>query len=228
MRVVRDARQEVYGIEESGLSSGEGLIERIRDPDDEEDEGGTKGTRLLVIETEMATVMAACSREGTKLPGILRQAWGGERLSTLNRKRIVASSSHIAIIGHIIPRSSGPSSGSPTWPAAPGTGTSRCTSSAGGCSRCPGFDENRTGTAHQGSSARRSTGRGAAGPSPSTRGAELWRGQLYGEFTEFDEDTAAADFVQRAAPYCRRLAALYAALDGRGKPTPGPGCRRRT
>src|ERR1019366_6589182 len=97
MQVAREARGDVYGITEGGLSSGEGLIERIRDSDDEDDTGGTEDKRLLVIETEMATVMAACAREGTKLPGILRQAWAGERLSSLNRKRIVASYSHIAI-----------------------------------------------------------------------------------------------------------------------------------
>ncbi len=106
MRVVRKAHSEVYDITESGLSSGEGLIERIRDRDleDEDDQGGTEDKRLLVIETEMAMVMAACAREGTKLPGMLRQAWDGERLASLNRKRIVASHSHVAIIGHITPR----------------------------------------------------------------------------------------------------------------------------
>ena len=217
MRVIRDARQEVYGLEEGGLSSGEGLIERIRDPEDEEDAGGTPDKRLLVIETEMATVMAACAREGTKLPGILRQAWGGERLSTLNRKRVAASWSHIAIIGHISPREF--------------RAKLRDSDMAGGTwnrylpfyverrKLLPlprGLDEDTELPALSKTlgeaidSARRcrsiTLDEGAAG---------LWTGQLYREFTDFDEDTPAADFVQRAAPYCRRIAALHAALDGR-------------
>jgi len=49
-RVVREANPEVYGIEESGLSSGEGLVERIRDPDDEEDQGGTMDKRPRGVE----------------------------------------------------------------------------------------------------------------------------------------------------------------------------------
>jgi len=217
-RVVREANPEVYGIEESGLSSGEGLVERIRDPDDEEDQGGTMDKRLLVVETEMATVMAACGREGSKLPGILRQAWDGDRLSLLNRKRIVASQSHIAIIGHITPREfraklrdSDMAGG--TWnrylplyverrkllPLPAGLDAAELTA----LSKSLGAAIER---------ARRCTA-----VTLDRDAAELWQSQLYREFTEFDEDTSAADFVQRAAPYCRRIAALFAALDGRGQ-----------
>jgi hypothetical protein len=216
-RIVRAAVSEVRDIEESGLSSGEGLIERIRDTMDPEDEGGTMDKRLLVIETEMAMVMAACVREGTKLPGILRQAWEGDRLSILNRKKTVASYSHIAIIGHITPREF----------------RSRLRESdlAGGTWNryLPLYVERRkllplpaglneddlvTLTKEFGEAIHRAMQRGRINLTPDA--ADLWRSELYEEFTEFDEDTAAADFVQRAAPYCRRLAALYAALDGRG------------
>lgn len=215
-RVVRLAKTEVNDIIEGGLSSGEGLIERIRDPEDD-DQGGTMDKRLLIIETEMATVMAACSREGTKLPGILRQAWEGDRLTILNRKRIVATLSHVAIIGHITPREF--------------RARLRESDMAGGTwnrylplyverrKLLPlpvGFDATELDTLAKelGVAIDRARSRGSV--TLDDGATDLWRDQLYQEFTEFAEDTASADFVQRAAPYCRRIAALYAALDGRG------------
>src|SRR5512135_2668205 len=87
----------------TGLSPGEGLIERIRDVQDEEDSGGTEDKRLLVIEPEFAQVMARAKREGSTLAAVLRQAWDGGALSVLNRAHLKASGSHVAIIGHITP-----------------------------------------------------------------------------------------------------------------------------
>ncbi len=81
----------------SGLSSGEGLIERIRDED-------TEDKRLLVIEPEFTSVMARSRREGSTLAAVQRQAWDGRALGVLNRKALKASASHIAIIGHITPQ----------------------------------------------------------------------------------------------------------------------------
>ena len=45
----------------------------------------------------------------------------------------------------------------------------------------------------------------------------LWTGELYPEFTgaDDDDDRAFSEFTRRAAPYCLRIAGLYAALDGR-------------
>ena len=85
------------GIAVSGLSSGEGLIERIKD-------GETEDKRLLVTETEFTSVMARSRREGSTLAAVQRQAWDGRALSVLNRKQLKASASHVAIIGHITPR----------------------------------------------------------------------------------------------------------------------------
>jgi hypothetical protein len=43
----------------------------------------------------------------------------------------------------------------------------------------------------------------------------LWA-DLYSELTEADDgDSRADEFTRRAAPYCRRVAALHAVLDGR-------------
>ena len=87
------------GLAVAGLSSGEGLIEQIRDDGPRDDD-----QRLLVTETEFSSVMARSRREGNTLAAISRQAWEGRALSVMNRKQLKASSSHIAIIGHVAPR----------------------------------------------------------------------------------------------------------------------------
>ena len=87
----------------SGLSSGEGLIERVRDGDGGKDEG-VKDKRLLCTETEFGTVMTRAARDGSTLAEVSRQAWNGDPLSVLNRRQYSASSSHIGIIGHIAPK----------------------------------------------------------------------------------------------------------------------------
>jgi hypothetical protein len=216
MRVVREGSEVIAEITESGLSSGEGVIERIRDVRDEEDDGGTEDKRLLVIEPEFVAVMEACRREGNRLPGILREAWGGGRLSSLTKKRVGASRSHIAIIGHITPREF--------------RLKVREADLAGGTYNRflpfyverrkllplpPGFDAEQLTTLAK----RYQTAIARAGWRKEVGLDEdaqtLWCDKLYSEFTELDDDGAVADFIQRAAPYCRRVAGLYAVLDER-------------
>jgi len=86
----------------SGLSSGEGVIEAVRDANAEGDEG-VSDKRLLVVQGEFASVLSVMSREGNTLSSILRCAWDGQRLQTMTRKQTAlrATDSHISIIGHI-------------------------------------------------------------------------------------------------------------------------------
>jgi hypothetical protein len=42
-------------------------------------------------------------RQGSKLPGIFREAWDGDVLSTLNRNPLTATGAHIVVIGHVTP-----------------------------------------------------------------------------------------------------------------------------
>ena len=45
---------------------------------------------------------------------------------------------------------------------------------------------------------------------------KLWSEETYEELTTYDDEAAVyTQFIQRAAPYCRRIAALLCALDGR-------------
>jgi hypothetical protein len=201
----------------SGLSSGEGLIERIRDPKDEDDPGGTDDKRLLVVEPEFATVMSRAKREGSTLAAVLRQAWDGRALTVLNRTALAASASHVAIVGHVTPKEfkarladSEMAGGtynrflpvyverSKKLPIPDGIGEA---SLAALSSRLGAgiFAARQIGRVHldQGATA-------------------LWQNDLYDELTASDdEDEPWTEFTRRAAPYCRRIAALHAVLDGR-------------
>jgi hypothetical protein len=86
---------------ESGMTSGEGVAYAVRDGDGKED-AGIADKRLMVVETEFASVLKNIGREGNILSPMTRQAWDSGNLRTLNKKNPVrASGAHISIIGHI-------------------------------------------------------------------------------------------------------------------------------
>lgn len=91
----------------SGLSSAEGLITQVRDPhgDPESDnyDEGVSDKRLLIIESEFASVLAQGKREGNTLLPLIRQAWDGGTLRTMTVKPKIATEPHIGIVGHITP-----------------------------------------------------------------------------------------------------------------------------
>lgn len=93
-----------------GLSSGEGLINAVRDPVLSEGkdgeitvvDAGEPDKRLLVVESEFAAVLKVMTREGNTLSTIIRQAWDGGRLATLTRNSpLKATDAHISIIAHV-------------------------------------------------------------------------------------------------------------------------------
>jgi hypothetical protein len=68
------AVDETFGVRiESGLSSGEGLIYRVRDSDDN-DADAVPDKRLLVVETELASTLKMLERQGNTLSPVLRSA----------------------------------------------------------------------------------------------------------------------------------------------------------
>lgn len=94
----------------SGLSSGEGLIERVRDghgddPSANDFDEGVLDKRLLVVETEFAAVLARLARSGNTLGPIMRDTWDGRPLQTMNREKskLRADTHHIAVIANITP-----------------------------------------------------------------------------------------------------------------------------
>jgi hypothetical protein len=102
----------------SGASSGEGLIDAVRDAVEEEQPVKEKGKvvgyqtvrtdegaadkRLLVYEPEFARALQVMSREGCTLSTTIRQAWDSPDLRVMTRgSKLRATGSHISIIGHI-------------------------------------------------------------------------------------------------------------------------------
>jgi hypothetical protein len=84
----------------TGLSSGEGLIWAVRDP--QGPDPGAPDKRLLVIEPEFASVLKSTGRELSTLSPTLRSAWDGRPLALLTRTAPArATQAHISIIGHI-------------------------------------------------------------------------------------------------------------------------------
>jgi hypothetical protein len=92
-----------------GLSSGEGLIYAVRDARWERDkkgqlelaDAGETDKRLLVIESEFASVMSVLKREGSTLSSVLRNAWDRGDLGTATRNNpLRASGALISVIGH--------------------------------------------------------------------------------------------------------------------------------
>lgn len=83
----------------SGLSSGEGLIWDVRDPEDGEP---APDKRRLVLESEFAQVLKVLAREGNTLSPVMRNAWDGKTLQTIAKNSPVrAQDAHVSIIGHI-------------------------------------------------------------------------------------------------------------------------------
>jgi hypothetical protein len=93
-----------------GLSSGEGLINAVRDPvhklSKDGDlllvDAGVADKRLLVVEPEYSLVLRVASREGNTLSELLRRAWDGNDLRTLTKNSpLVATGPLITVLGHI-------------------------------------------------------------------------------------------------------------------------------
>jgi hypothetical protein len=94
-----------------GLSSGEGLINEVRDEvkhwDAKEQnwqivDPGVTDKRLLVTEAEFASALSAADRHGNTLSPLIRKAWDGTKLNTLTRNSsLCATNAHISIVGHI-------------------------------------------------------------------------------------------------------------------------------
>jgi len=101
----------VEDCNESGLSSGEGLIWAVRDPiyrtdpktgERRQDDPGIDDKRLFILEAEFAQVLKQCERSGNTLSPTLRLAWETGDLRTLTKNsRTQAKGAHVSIVGHI-------------------------------------------------------------------------------------------------------------------------------
>jgi len=91
----------------SGMSSGEGLIQRVRDSfiiengDSQTLVPGVTDKRLLAMETEFGGVLKVLKRDGNTLSAIIRNAWDSGNISTMTKSPVKTSNAHISILGHI-------------------------------------------------------------------------------------------------------------------------------
>jgi hypothetical protein len=96
-----------------GLSTGEGLVQMVRDPAEEYRpskkqtmvvDPGELDKRTLAIEEEFSRVLKVCGREGNILSEILRQGWQSGDLNVITKGNALrATGAHISIIGHVTP-----------------------------------------------------------------------------------------------------------------------------
>ena len=80
-----------------GLSSAEGLIAEVRD-----DSSPPRDRRLLIVQSEFASVLRVMGRDGNNLSPLLRAAWDSGNLRTLVKNDpLKATGAHISVVGHI-------------------------------------------------------------------------------------------------------------------------------
>jgi hypothetical protein len=103
-----------------GVSSGEGIIFHVRDPikkttpvkekgkftgqyETITEDPGVKDKRLMIVETEFASVLKVMERSGSTVSVVFRHMWDGDNvLSTLTKNSPVrATGAHGSVLGHI-------------------------------------------------------------------------------------------------------------------------------
>jgi hypothetical protein len=110
--VVKEADETWAGDRiKGGLSSGEGLINEVRDERKEWDkkekrfevvDPGVTDKRLMVVEPEFAGLLTVADRHGNTISPLIRRAWDGDKLQTITKSSpLSATGAHISIIGHI-------------------------------------------------------------------------------------------------------------------------------
>ncbi len=90
----------------SGLTSGEGLIYHVRDPQEKRGktpaDEGVADKRLVAYESEFASVLKIIERKDNTLSAIMRDAWDHGHLRTLAKNSPVkATGAHISIVSHV-------------------------------------------------------------------------------------------------------------------------------
>jgi len=217
---LRRADPEFANIVTSGMSSGEGVLESVRDLTDREIEAQepARSNRALFVESEFGATMARAGREGSILFQVLRQLWDGEdRVSCITKTPVVATGAHVSVHAHISPREflrrlSDADEAGGTYNRylicyveharslpLPAPIPAAVVADLG----------DRLGRAL---AAARHVGEVGL----TAEAADVWTYELYDSLIEgMNTDERWADFASRVQPMCRRIAALYAVLDGR-------------
>ena len=82
----------------NGLSTGEGIVNRLRDAED----GTPTDKRLWVVESEFAQALRVMKRTENTLSPVIRNLWDRGEVSILTRQNpLKANGCHVSILGHI-------------------------------------------------------------------------------------------------------------------------------
>ena len=82
------------------LSSGEGLVDAVRDARD--GDPGVEDKRLFLVQSEFGNMLKIMAREGNSLSGVIRDAFDGEDLAPMTKhNKIKSTQPHIVIAGHV-------------------------------------------------------------------------------------------------------------------------------
>lgn len=88
------------GETKGNLSSGEGLVNAVRDK--KGSDPGVRDKRLFLVQSEFGSMLKIKEREGNSLSGVIRDAWDGEDLAPMTKSSpIKATKPHIVIVGHV-------------------------------------------------------------------------------------------------------------------------------
>jgi hypothetical protein len=93
----------------SGIGSGEGLVDAIKDIETKvKDDGtfvivdGTEDKRCIVEATEFGSILKVLKREGNTLSPILRNAWDSDTIRSVTKgSKLAATDPHVSIIAHV-------------------------------------------------------------------------------------------------------------------------------
>jgi hypothetical protein len=106
----RAVRQWVERCIVSGLSTGEGLIAHVRDPEHGKDKKGAdiivnpgvEDKRLLIVEAEFSRVLRVMERQNATLSAVLRDAWDHKPLRIMTKSDPArATGATVSIVAHI-------------------------------------------------------------------------------------------------------------------------------
>ncbi len=107
VRIMKEACANVRKVD-GPIASGEGIIQQVRDPSDEkDDEGypedcGVNDKRIIVIEEEMAAMLAAMKRTGNTLSAVIRKLFDDGNVDPLTKNNhIKTSGAHVCMVCHI-------------------------------------------------------------------------------------------------------------------------------
>jgi hypothetical protein len=209
---------------ESGLTSGSGLIERVRDASGDDKDAKdyvpeVADKRLLVIEHEFAGVLRRGGRDGNDLVERLREAWDGRPLSSMARSknRLRATHTHITVIGHVTQEELRLRLAE-TSDVVGGTMNRFLPLLVRRSKRLPGgggVPEDAVRAIGKLLAERRDLMRGVRRMVRDLDCDRWWCDEVYDELTpDVVAEGVIARLVSRAAPYTMRLALTYALLDG--------------